>query len=95
MKEQVTTLELGKCYRVYHNNDVLHLIRVNEEHTSLIPNRPPIYMVAEIWGDNTINTNTYHSVTEGSTYTEITQEQFKAVLNSMLYRVSNYISTMN
>ena len=50
MKEQVTTLELGKCYRVYHNNDVLHLIRVNEEHTSLIPNRPPVYMVAEIWG---------------------------------------------
>lgn len=94
MKEQVTTLELGKCYRVHHDNDVLHLIRVNEEHTS-IPNRPPVYMVAEIWGDNTIDTNTYYSATEGSTYTEITQEQFKAVLNSMIRRVSNYISTMN
>jgi len=95
MKEKITTLELGKCYQIHHDNDVLHLIRVNEEHTSLIPNIQPVYMVAEIWGDDTINTNTYHSVTKGSTYTEITQEQFKNVLNSMIYRVSNHISTMN
>ena len=94
MKEQVTSLEVGKCYQIHHNNNVLHLIRVNEEHTSLVPNIPTTYKVAQIWGDNTIDTNIYHSVIEDNTYIEITQEQFKAVLNAMLYRVSNYISTM-
>lgn len=99
MKEQVTTLELGKCYQIHHkndvNNDVLHLIRVNKEFISLVPNVPIAYAVAEIWGSNTINTNIYHSISEGNTYTEITQEQFKNVLNVMIYRISTYINEMN
>ena len=99
MKEQVTTLELGKCYQIHHkndvNNDVLHLIRVNKEFISLVPNVPIAYSVAEIWGSYTINTSVYHSIIEGNTYTEITQEQFKNVLNVMIYRISTYINEMN
>ena len=99
MKEQVTTLELGKCYQIHHkndvNNDVLHLIRVNKEFIPLVPNVPIAYAVAEIWGSYTINTSVYHSIIEGNTYTEITQEQFKNVLNAMIYRISTYISEMN
>lgn len=98
MKEQVTTLELGKCYQIHHkndvNNDVLHLIRVNKEFISLVPDIPVDYVVAEVWGCNTINTNVYHSIIEGNTYTEITQEQFKNVLNAKLHEISNYISDM-
>jgi|GEM_PF-1232783 hypothetical protein len=98
MKEQVTTLELGKCYQIHHkndvNNDVLHLIRVNKEFISLVPDIPVDYVVAEVWGSNTINTSVYHSIIEGNTYTEITQEQFKNVLNAKLHEISNYISDM-
>lgn len=98
MKEQVTTLELGKCYQIHHkndvNNDVLHLIRVNKEFISLVPDIPVDYAVAEVWGSNTINTSVYHSIIEGNTYTEITQEQFKNVLNAKLHEISNYISDM-
>ncbi len=95
MKEQVTTLEVGKCYQIHHDNDVLHLIRVNKEFIPLVPNVPIAYAVAEIWGSYTINTNIYHSIIEGNTYTEITQEQFKNVLNAMIYRISTYINEMN
>jgi hypothetical protein len=98
MKEQVTTLELGKCYQIHHkndvNNDVLHLIRVNKEFISLVPDIPVDYAVAEVWGSNMINTSVYHSIIEGNTYTEITQEQFKNVLNAKLHEISNYISDM-
>lgn len=98
MKEQVTTLELGKCYQIHHkndvNNDVLHLIRVNKEFIPLVPDIPVYYAVAEVWGSNTINTSVYHSIIEGNTYTEITQEQFKNVLNAKLHEISNYISDM-
>lgn len=98
MKEQVTTLEVGKCYQIHHkndvNNDVLHLIRVNKEFISLVPDIPVDYAVAEVWGSNTINTSVYHSIIEGNTYTEITQEQFKNVLNAKLHEISNYISDM-
>jgi len=95
MKEQVTTLEVGKCYQVHHGNDVLHLIRVNKEFIPLVNNTNITYMVAEVWGSDTIDVDAYHSIRECDTYTEITQEQFKAVLNSILGKVSNYISTMN
>lgn len=99
MKEQVTTLEVGKCYQIHHkndvNNDVLHLIRVNKEFIPLVPDIPVYYAVAEVWGSNTINTSVCHSISEGNTYTEITQEQFKNVLNVMIYRISTYINEMN
>ena len=99
MKEQVTTLEVGKCYQIHHkndvNNDVLHLIRVNKEFIPLVPDIPVYYAVAEVWGSNTINTSVCHSIIEGNTYTEITQEQFKNVLNVMIYRISTYINEMN
>ena len=95
MKEQVTTLELGKCYQIHHDNDVLHLIRVNKEFIPLVPDIPVYYAVAEVWGSNTINTSVCHSIIEGNTYTEITQEQFKNVLNTMIYRISTYINEMN
>ena len=95
MKEQVTTLEVGKCYQIHHDNDVLHLIRVNKEFIPLVPDIPVYYAVAEVWGSNTINTSICHSIIEGNTYTEITQEQFKNVLNTMIYRISTYINEMN
>ncbi|EKY13382.1 hypothetical protein HMPREF9075_00082 [Capnocytophaga sp. oral taxon 332 str. F0381] len=95
MKEQVTTLEVGKCYQIHHDNDVLHLIRVNKEFIPLVPDIPVYYAVAEVWGSNTINTSVCHSIIEGNTYTEITQEQFKNVLNTMIYRISTYINEMN
>ena len=95
MKEKVMTLEVGKCYQMNCDNNVFHIIRVNEVHKSSLPNRAPNYKVAEVWGNNTIKTNSYYTVREGDVYTEISQEYFISVLNSMLLNVSNYISKIS
>ena len=95
MKEKIMTLEVGKCYQLKYDNDVFHIIRVNEVYTSSLPNRAPSYNVAEIWGDDTIRTNNYYVAHQGEVYTEIPQEQFISVLNSMLLNVSNYISKIS
>ena len=90
MKKQVTTLEVGKCYQLKYDNDVFHIIRVNEVYPSSLPNRAPSYN-----GDDTIKTNNYYVAHQGEVYTEIPQEQFISVLNSMLLNVSNYISKIS
>lgn len=95
MKKQVTILEVGKCYQLKYDNDVFHIIRVNEVYPSSLPNRAPSYNVAEVWGDDIIKTNNYYVAHQGEVYTEIPQEQFISVLNSMLLNVSNYISKIS
>lgn len=92
MKEQVTTLELGKCYRVKYKN-ISWCIKIYEK--NVITDTLTLLWAIEV-GSNSINTrcNIFYENKSEYNVQEISKDEFAHILRSKRNEINKLIRKM-